>query len=173
MQETPEDLERLSTLLDDSIKRAGAFLRSSFEMPEKSLSARQLVTYLQGIQTVAFATVTAAGEPRVAPIGSLFYRGAFYIPTVTTAARLRHIQRRPAVSLTYYQGNDLAVIVHGQASLLTSDDPTFATLEALHRSFGSSSVNDWGDGAFIHVEAASIFTYARFPEHFPERQACA
>jgi hypothetical protein len=131
------------------------------------------VAYLHGIQTVAFATVTAAGEPRVAPIGSLFYRGTFYIPTVTTAARSRHIQRRPAVSLTHYQGNDLAVIVHGQASLLTGDDPTFAALEALHRSFGSSSVNDWGDGAFIHVNARSIFTYARYPDRFPERQGDA
>jgi hypothetical protein len=171
VQETPEDLDRLTALLNDSIDRAGAFLRSSFEMPEKSLSANQLVTYLHGIQTIAFATTTAAGEPRVAPIGSLFFRGAFYIPTVTTAARSRHIQRRPAVSLTHYQGNDLAVIAHGQASLLTSRDPRFANLEALHRSFGSSSVNDWGEGAFIHVEARSIFTYARFPDRFPERHA--
>lgn len=171
MHETPEDLERLSTLLEDSIERAGAFLRSSFEMPEKSLSTRQLTTYLQGIQTVAFATVTARGEPRVAPIGSLFYRAEFYIPTVTTAVRSRHVKRRPAVSLTHVQGNDLAVIVHGQAFLLTGDDPAFATLEALHRSFGSESVNDWGDGAFIRVQPDTIFTYARYPEHYPERQA--
>jgi hypothetical protein len=39
MRETPADLRRLQALLDDSIQRASPFLRSSFEMPEHSLSA--------------------------------------------------------------------------------------------------------------------------------------
>src|SRR4051794_4490794 len=112
MHETPEDMQRLRALLERSIARAGAFLRRSFEMPEHSLSAEQLVSYLVGIQNVALATVTAKGEPRVAPIGALFYRGRFHIPTVATAARTRMIAARPAVSLTHYVGNDLAVITH-------------------------------------------------------------
>src|SRR5690349_17465632 len=82
MKETPEDIIQLQAILDQSIEKAGSFLRSSMEMPEHSLSATQLVNYLQGNQTVAFATVTAKGEPRIAPIGSFFYRGHFYIPTV-------------------------------------------------------------------------------------------
>ena len=73
MRETAEDLQRLQTLLDDSIDRAGPFPRRSFEMPEHSLSAGQLAGHLQGSFTLALATVTARGEPRVAPIGALFF----------------------------------------------------------------------------------------------------
>src|SRR5258706_12625059 len=43
MRETQEDIERLQVLLDTSIERAGAFLRRSFQMPEHSLTAQQLI----------------------------------------------------------------------------------------------------------------------------------
>lgn len=43
MRETAEDLEKLQALLDQSIEQAGDVLRSSFQMPECSLSAAQLV----------------------------------------------------------------------------------------------------------------------------------
>ena len=64
MHETPEDLQKLQHLLDTSIERAGAFLRSSFEMPEHSLTAKQLVRHLQGQQTLALATANSKGAPR-------------------------------------------------------------------------------------------------------------
>ncbi|MGO9885012.1 MAG: pyridoxamine 5'-phosphate oxidase family protein, partial [Solirubrobacteraceae bacterium] len=82
MRETAGDLERLQALLDDSIAVASPFLRSSFEMPEHSLSAQQLAVHLQGSLTVALATVTRRDEPRVAPINALFFRGSFHVPTV-------------------------------------------------------------------------------------------
>lgn len=167
MHETPEDMEQLQALLDRSIERAGAFLRSSFEMPEHSLSAGQLTHYLQGIQNVAFATTTAKGEPRVAPIGSLFYRGRFYIPTVATAARTRMVTARPAVSLTHYVGDDLAVIAHGSATVIPIDHPDFAAVEGMQREASGQSVRDWGEGVFLRVEAETIVTFARYPDQFP------
>ena len=167
MHETPEDMERLQALLDRSIERAGSFLRSSFEMPEHSLSAEQLVRYALGNQVVAFATMTAKGEPRVAPIGSLFFRGRFHIPTVTTAARTRMVIARPAVSLTHYAGIDLAIIAHGNATLIPADHGDFAALEAMQRAESGSSVNDWGEGIYLRVEAETLVTYARYPDQFP------
>jgi hypothetical protein len=167
MHETPEDMERLQALLSRSIERAGAFLRRSFEMPEHSLSVGQLVQYLQGIQNVALATVTAKGEPRVAPIGSLFFRGRFHIPTVTTAARTRMVAARPALSLTHFDGNDLAIIAHGSATLIPADHSDFAPLEAMQRAASGSSVNDWGEGVYLRVEAETLVTYARYPDQFP------
>ena len=104
MRETSEDLQRLQTLLDRSIEGAGRFLRDSFRMPDRSLCAAQLVRFLQGIHNVALATVTRSGEPRVAPIGALFFRGRFHVPTVATAARTRHLLQRPAASLTLHEG---------------------------------------------------------------------
>ncbi len=44
MRESAADLERLQRLLDASVERASPFLRSSFEMPERSLSAERLAT---------------------------------------------------------------------------------------------------------------------------------
>lgn len=169
MHETPEDRQRLQALLDRSIARAGAFLRRSFEMPEHSLSAGQLVRYLVGIQNVAFATVTAKGEPRVAPIGALFMRGRFHIPTVVTAARTRMIAARPAVSLTHYVGNDLAIIAHGMATVIPEAHADFALLEAMQRAGNTSgeSVRDWGEGVFLRVEAETLVTFARYPDQFP------
>ena len=163
MHETPEDIERLQTLLDRSIERAGAFLRSSFEMPEHSLSAGQITRYLQGIQNVAFATTTAKGEPRVAPIGSLFYRGHFHIPTVATAARTRMVTARPAISLTHYVGDDLAIIVHGSATIIPVDHPDFASIrgdaarrERFERArLGRGRLSACGSGDIRHLRALS------------------
>ena len=100
MHETTDDLTNLQQLLDDSVERATPFLRRSFEMPDRSLSAQRLAEQLQGSLTVALATVTARGEPRVAPINALFYRGTFHIPTVAESARARHLAKRPAAIVT-------------------------------------------------------------------------
>ena len=166
MQETAQDLTEFDGLLKRSIEQAGPFLRSSFEMPEKSLSAAQLCRALYGIQTVAIATVTAKGEPRVAPIGAFLFRGHFYIPTTMESARVRHVRRRPAVSLTRFDGIDFAVIVHGEAVVLGEEDPEFETLERIQRELTGSTVLDWGTGAFIRVEAFACYTFARSPDRF-------
>src|SRR6266496_71012 len=101
MRETQEDIERLQALLDHSIERAGAFLRRSFQMPEHSLTAQQLIDCWLDVQTVA------------------------------TAARTRHVLKRPAVSLTLFRENELAIIVHGSAAILSPDHADFETLENL------------------------------------------
>jgi GNAT superfamily N-acetyltransferase len=163
MNETREDIERLQALLDNSIERAGAFLRRSFQMPEHSLTARQLIDYWQGVQTVALATVTTKGEPRIAPIGSLLYRGDIYIPTVATAARTGHIMKRPAVSLTCFDRNELAIIVHGYASIITPDHPDFETLEELQHTYSGAKVSNWGEGLYLRIHADAIYTYDQLP----------
>jgi hypothetical protein len=163
MRETPEDLHHLQALLDRGIAQAGSFLRASFGMPDHSLSALQLARYLQGSHTVALATVTAGGEPRVAPISALFYRGHFHVPTVTTAVRAQHVLKRPAVSLTHYRGSELAIIAHGRASLVAPGAADFAVLEELQCESGNQSVLDWGEGVYMRIDADVLYTYARDP----------
>jgi|SRR5579883_708982 hypothetical protein len=168
MYETPEDIEQLQILLARSIEQAGLFLRESFEMPAHSLSARQLLHFWQGLQTVALATVTGKGEPRVAPVGALLLRGRFYIPTVASAIRAQHILRNPAISFTCYQQNGLAVIVHGHASVIRPGDADFAAIEAFQREKSGVSVQEWGEGIFLEIFPNAIYTYARFPERYAE-----
>ncbi len=171
MRETQEDIERLQALLDNSIERAGTFLRRSFQMPEHSLTAQQLIDCWQDVQTVALATVTMRGEPRIAPIGSLLYRGDIYLPTVATAARTRHVMKRPAVSLTLFrvvcgqeeQKNELAIIVHGSAAIVSPDHADFETLENLLYASTHTKAGEWGEGVYLHIQAEAIYTYNRQP----------
>lgn len=161
MQETAEDLAALQALLERSIDAAGPFLRSAFQIPACSMTAAEVVAALEGTPIVSFATVTRAGEPRVAPTGALFWRGRFHIPTVMEAARTRHIRRNPAVSLTWYDGVDRAMIVHGRAVPLGVDHADFATLDALFSAYSGESVSNWGEGAFLRVDAETFFTFER------------
>ncbi len=161
MRETAGDLERLQRLLDDSAERASGFLRSSFEIPERSLSAEQLAARLPGALTVALGTVTARGEPRVAPINAFFLRAAFYVPTVAESARARHLARRPAASLTYFEGTTLAVIAHGEIEIIAAEDPAFEELDEMQVALGGQSPLEWqGRGVYLHLEARVIHTYA-------------
>jgi Pyridoxamine 5'-phosphate oxidase len=161
----PQDLERLQELLTASIERAGGFLRGAFQIPERSLSATQLAGVLDAYPTVALATTTSKGEPRVAPTNAIFYRGAFQVPTVAASARARHVEKRPAVSLAYYQGSNLAVIVHGRAVALGHDHPDFVELDDLQREYGESPT-EWGEGVFLRVEADVLYTYASEPRRY-------
>ncbi|MCL4490005.1 MAG: hypothetical protein M1570_18025 [Chloroflexi bacterium] len=105
----------------------------------------------------------------MAPIGSLFYRAHFVIPTVSEAARAKHARARPAVSLTHFLDTGLAIIVHGHATVMTPQDAHFAELEQLQREVSGQSVREWGDGegVYLRVSADMMFTYAREPDKYP------
>jgi GNAT superfamily N-acetyltransferase len=163
MRETQGDIERLQALLNSSIERAGAFLRRSFQMPQHALTAKALVECWQDVQTVALATVTMRGEPRIAPVGSLLYRGEIYLPTVATAARTRHVIKRPAISLTLFRENELAIIVHGYATIISPNHEDFETLENLLYASTHTKAGEWGEGVYLHIQAEAIYTYNRHP----------
>src|SRR3954447_7268866 len=114
MHETPGDLQRLQRLLDDSHAAAGRHLRDIFS-DERQIPAAELADLLPGVQVLNLATVTAKGEPRVAPVDGLFFRGHFWLASSHESARFRHIRRNPAVSAAHTRGEELAVIVHGRA----------------------------------------------------------
>jgi len=172
MYEGPADLSDLHALLDHSIAQASPFLRSSFEMPEHSLSASQLVAHLQGPLTVALATSTARAEPRVAPIGAFFVHAAFHVPTVAESARARHLARRPAASLTYFEGIHVAVIAHGQMRIIGRDDAGFAELDRQWIQTGRESPTRWsGSPVYLTMEPATLYTYARYPERIGAAEA--
>ncbi|QBD76200.1 hypothetical protein EPA93_09325 [Ktedonosporobacter rubrisoli] len=168
MHETEADWQKLQNLLDRSIEQVRPYLRESFQMPAHSLSARQITHLWRALQNIALATVTSKGEPRNAPIGALLFHGQWYIPTVAAAVRTRQLLRRPAMSFTHYQGDDLAIIVHGSARVLAPDQPAFAEVEAFQQEQTGSSVREWGEGVFLQTIPQQIYTFVRYPERFPE-----
>jgi len=169
LYETDEDLRRLQARLDTSHVGMGVHMRSILT-PDKRLTARQVVAHLQGIRHVALATVTARGEPRVAPLDALFIRGRFHLGTGGAATRLRHIEQRPAVSLTYFAGDEVAVTAHGWATRLPRGHPDVPALEVIYVALYGSSPFGWApDVTLIRVEPTTMYAYAPRPDRFPER----
>jgi hypothetical protein len=117
MRETPDDLEELQALLDASLSRSTAHLRSIIST-ERTLSAEQLTQVLTGMCTLALSTVTAKGEPRISGLDGHFLHGKWHFGTARYAAKARHLAARPAVSAAHMRGEDLGVFSHGTVEIL-------------------------------------------------------
>lgn len=115
MHETPEEIERLQRLLDDSYERSGEHLRSIITQ-ERRLSAEDVCHELQGMTLLSLATVTARCEPIVSPVDGVFFCGRFWFGSSEKSVRFRHIRERPQVSATHTRGEELVVTVHGTAT---------------------------------------------------------
>lgn len=163
MRESPDEIARLQALLDASHARAGPHLRSIFR-DEHRFTAERLVAHFTGPRQVAVATVSADAEPRVAPVDAVLLHGRFHFGTHRTAARVRHLRARPAVSLVYFERDELAVVVHGAAELLEHGDPDFRAIDqAFVDVYGGTPSTPDEASVYARVEAKTMFTYARDP----------
>jgi hypothetical protein len=149
MNETAQELGHLQHLLDASITRAGAHLRSIIRPGERTLTARQLVESLSGMCVLSVATVTAAGEPRISAVDGHFFHARWVFSTSRSSVKARHLLDRPQVSAAHLRGEELGVFTHGTAMLLNPadrpPDPHWpAVLEHLTRYYGMSPL-EWGD----------------------------
>ena len=159
MHETTEDLIALSDLLDRSYARAGDHLRSIFT-PERRIAADELVTLLPGVQVLNLATVSRACAPRVAPVDGLFYRGRFWFGSAAASVRFTHLRERPQVSASHTRGEELAVIVHGTATLIDAGDPAHAGFANYYREVYGFGWEEWDlPVQFARIEATRLYTY--------------
>src|SRR3954468_12344667 len=148
MFESEADVRELQALIDRTFERANPHL-AGIVKPERRLSARQVVRYLQGPKPVAFATVNAKGEPRVSPLDGVFVRGRFTVSTGGGAARLAHLRADPACSATHMDGDNVGIVVHGHATIIGRDDDGAAELESIWRDiYGSPPPYPGGGGCF-------------------------
>ncbi len=127
MLETPQELERLQTLLDASMASAGPHLRGIIS-DERRLGARELTERLRGMRLLVLATVTADGRPLAGPVDGYFLHGTFWFSSARDSVRMRHLAARPAVSATHLPGENFALTVHGRAERFELDDPEFREL---------------------------------------------
>ncbi|MFC8191205.1 pyridoxamine 5'-phosphate oxidase family protein [Cellulomonas sp. NPDC057328] len=145
MHETPEDVDALQALLDASLSRSTAHLRSI--VTERSVPAAQLVRVLDGMCVLALSTVTASGEPRISAVDGHLLRGRWVFGTARTAAKARHLAARPAASVAHLRGEDLGVFVHGTVEELNplggppADD--WPEVLAYLRGFYGDDAFDW------------------------------
>jgi Pyridoxamine 5'-phosphate oxidase len=159
MYETPEDLMALTALLERSHARAGNHLRSIFTT-ERRIPADELVGLLPGVQVLNLATVSRACAPRVAPVDGLFYRGRFWFGTASNAVRVAHLRERPQVSASHTRGEELAVIVHGTATMIDVDDPAHAGFADYYREVYGFGWEEWDIPVqFARIDPTRLYTY--------------
>ncbi|TDD21238.1 pyridoxamine 5'-phosphate oxidase family protein [Nonomuraea diastatica] len=147
MRETLEELKELQALLEASLSRSTLHLRSIINT-ENTLTSEQLTRILTGMCTLALATVTAKGEPRISGVDGHFLHGKWHFGTAPGAAKARHLAARPAVSAAHMRGEDLGVFTHGTVEILNPEDSEPAEdwpdlLAYLKDFYGDFS--DWGN----------------------------
>lgn len=163
MHESPEELAALQALIDASFAAAGTQTLDIIT-PERRLSAVEAAAYLTGVKHLAVATVTASGQPRVAPVDGLFLHGRFWFTTSSDAWRIRHLERRPGVSATHVVGDDIAITVHGTAHVVvggTSEaDGVRPYWQAVYQ---GSAPEEWvaepSMARYVRIDAQRMLTY--------------
>ena len=168
MYESEEDVRRLQELLDRTLARANPHMLRIVK-PERRLTAHQVVTYLQGIKHVAFATVNERGQPRVAPLDGVFVRGRFTVSTGGQASRLAHLRANNACSAVHMDGDRVGIAVNGHATILAAGDDGVDELDRIWTGIYGSSPFSWGKAVvFMVIEPTSMWAYAFHPVEFPE-----
>jgi general stress protein 26 len=157
MLETHDDLARLQSLLDASHARSTEHLRSIIN-DDRTLTAAQVAGLLTGMRVITVATVTSRGEPRISAMDGHFLHGTWTFSTSRTAAKARHLARRPAVSVAHVDGEALAVFSHGQAVELADDE--LAQVDAHWAAHYGSSPLTWGDVVMWRLEPTWMVGYA-------------
>lgn len=115
------------------------------------------------------ATVSSRGEPRVAPIDAVFYHGDFCLSTDSRSLRARHLRRRPALSLTYFESADPAIIVHGRARFIERKEEDFDSLDLEWRKAYGKSITELSDSVvFIRVKPEIMLAYSFQPQKYSE-----
>jgi hypothetical protein len=165
MLESPQELDRLQSLLDASMASAGPHLRGIIS-DERRLDARQLAGRLQGLCLLVLATTTADGRPLAGPVDGYFLHGTFWFSSGTESVRMRHLATRPAVSATHLPGEEFAVTVHGRAQCYPMDDPACAELRQavldVYLPKQGPAFEEWlnnADALAARIEPEKIFTF--------------
>ncbi len=174
MDETPAELADLQELIDRSFASAGDHLRAIVR-PERRLTARQVAAYLQGVKHLAVATVTASGQPRVAPVDGLFWHGYFHFSTAASSVRARHLTARPAVSAAHVVADQVAFWTYGRAQLVRPGDAVWDAFEEHWREvYDGGAASDWApDPVYVRIVPERFFAYAFVAAAIPTEPAAA
>jgi pyridoxine/pyridoxamine 5'-phosphate oxidase len=162
MFETHTEIAALDALLAESRARATSHLRTIVTL-EKALDATQMIAALTGMRTVALATVTARGEPRISAVDGHFLHGHWIFGTDHGAAKATHLSARPAASVSYTEGETLGVWTHGHVTTLNptsgTDDPAWnEVLAHLTHHYGGSPY-EWGEIIYYRLEPTWMLAY--------------
>ncbi len=97
----------------------------------------------------------------MAPVDGLFFRGRFWFGSSPESVRFRHLATRPQVSVSHTVGEELAVIVHGEAHRVDLAAPEHTGFRDYLVEIYGPGWSDWGAGApYARIDATRMFTFA-------------
>ena len=112
----------LARLQDASFSRAGPAVRMAYP-PQRRMTGPQLASYLQR-RTYALASSTRPdGRAHAAPTLFSVYAEAFWLPTLSDAARIANVRAHPWLALSIIEGEHdthAAVLTEGPAEVLAT-----------------------------------------------------
>lgn len=159
--ETEAELRALDALLTQSLRGSGRHLRAIVTEGERTLDAAEASQLLTGMCTLALATVTRAGEPRISGVDGHFLHGRWVFTTSGDAVKVRHLRARPAVSAAHIVGDDLGIFVHGHVEELPPGSRDFAAIEEHLVAHYGSSPSSWGDDiVYARIQPHWMVAYA-------------
>jgi len=165
MHETPTDLQQLQAVLDASYAASGPHLREVITS-DRRLTAEQVSAALTGMRLLVLATVTNDGRPITGAVDGIFHRGRFHFGSSPESLRFRHIERRPWVSATHLDGEELQVTVHGRAGPIDVGLPEHAgfrrtLLDIYVPRYGPSWEQFLDSGpVYARIEPERMFTFS-------------
>jgi hypothetical protein len=168
MKETPDELEALQQLLDDSFAQSSEHLLSIME-PHRRLTAQRLVDEIPSPAVLNIATVTAKGEPRVSGVDGHFLHARWHFSTLADSPKAHHLAARPAISAAYTPKDGYGVFCHGKAVLLGG-----AALEALLEhliSVYGAAFEELGEVTAYRIEPHWMTAFAMTDEEMAEFKA--
>ncbi|TCP56889.1 pyridoxamine 5'-phosphate oxidase [Tamaricihabitans halophyticus] len=177
MFETPDELHSLQALLDTSLSGSSSHLNSIVRPAESTLDAKQIVRVCQGMCTLAIATVTRRGEPRISGADGHLLHGRWIFGTHRQAAKARHLAARPGISATFMLGEQLGIFTHGHAVPLnpegTSSDPTWSTVRdyLVNHYDGDGDDPFWDENVWYRIDPSWMVAYSADPVGLLDQQA--
>jgi general stress protein 26 len=149
MYETPDEVAALQRLLDASHTSSTEHLRSIIN-DDRMLTAPDLVALLTGMKVLTLATVTAGGEPRISAVDGHFLHATWSFSTAGGAAKAKHMQARPVVSVAHVDGEKLGVFSHGRVERMAPADADWGETLRHWTDHYDSSPLDWGEDVRLY-----------------------
>lgn len=143
MHETNTELAELQELLDRSYRTAGKHLLS-IHREDWRLGAEEICSTLRGVCVLNLATIDAQAAPMVAPVDGLFLGGKFWFSSGPDSVRFRHIRRNPRVSAAYTVGEEISIVVHGNANEIDTSTGDYERFHDYCLEVYGPKYDDWG-----------------------------
>ncbi len=113
------------------------------------------------MRVLAVATTTAEGEPRISAVDGHFLHGRWVFTTSGSAAKVRHLRARPAVSAACVEGEEVAIFTHGRVEFLESGHEDFDEIAGHLTTHYGSSPFSWGESIVLcRVDPTWMVGYA-------------